>query len=453
MAAGELAAARANNGAASSSTSPRTTNGEKLERPMEPVLLNGKGMRVLGFMPLGGFKALGRKAGHGGDAEPPTPASGGRPEAAQQVASGESAKDDSNVKEASEVGAAAADKNAADAKKHHDGYKRRHGSYRHYYSYRHGPDGSALNGLDRRLDAILDKLGKDFFDGKEVLDVGCNAGAVSLMVAKKLQAKRVVGMELDTNLVRAAKEAAAREAPTADLEFREEDILTCPLKRPPDNLPERFDIVMCLSVTKWVHFAHGDAGIRSLFKRCLKRLRPGGYFVLEPQEWSSYRKKMHLTAEIRQNVKDIELRPAQFREALEELGFVHHGTIAPPDTGPKGFQRSLQVYAKPDCEAAEVEAAVPPPASVETKKRKRSADEVEDAASDPKAAKCADEKVEEEGQSKRARKARRIAEEDGKGSVDNKKAKKETEDASGQALPKQAKVKASKKKKGDNLET
>ncbi|OLQ12298.1 7SK snRNA methylphosphate capping enzyme [Symbiodinium microadriaticum] len=74
------------------------------------------------------------------------------------------------------------------------------------------------------------------------------------------------------------------------VEFRREDILSCPLRRGDEAKPERFDVVLCLSVTKWVHFAHGDTGIHNLFKRCFKRTRPGGYFVLEPQGWGSYKK-------------------------------------------------------------------------------------------------------------------------------------------------------------------
>ena len=47
---------------------------------------------------------------------------------------------------------------------------------------------------------------------------------------------------------------------------------------------------MCLSVTKWIHLNFGDLGIKRLFKKVYNSLRVGGYFVLEPQDWKSYKK-------------------------------------------------------------------------------------------------------------------------------------------------------------------
>jgi Bicoid-interacting protein 3 (Bin3) len=51
----------------------------------------------------------------------------------------------------------------------------------------------------------------------------------------------------------------------------------------------RVHTVLCLSVTKWVHFNWGDEGVRALFRRAHSALHPGGLFVLEPQPWKSYR--------------------------------------------------------------------------------------------------------------------------------------------------------------------
>ena len=50
-----------------------------------------------------------------------------------------------------------------------------------------------------------------------------------------------------------------------------------------------YDCILCLSVTKWVHFNEGDDGVKRLFTRVFKALSPGGCFVLEFQEWSSYK--------------------------------------------------------------------------------------------------------------------------------------------------------------------
>jgi 7SK snRNA methylphosphate capping enzyme len=223
-----------------------------------------------------------------------------------------------------------------------------HGNYDRYYGYRHA-DG-ACGDQDPRLLRIEHALGPDFFATKEVLDVGCNAGLVSLAVGQSFKARRVVGIDIDTALIDAAEGNKRKLAIPCDqtlFEFRAEDILESPLRRPPTMKAERFDIILCFSVTKWVHFAHGDAGIRNLFRRFLKRLKPGGILALEPQDWKSYKKKRFLTSEIRETVRGIELRPEHFGKLLHSLGFRRCVKLEPPQDAPACFRRTLYLYEKP----------------------------------------------------------------------------------------------------------
>lgn len=50
----------------------------------------------------------------------------------------------------------------------------------------------------------------------------------------------------------------------------------------------RYDAVLCLGLTKWVHLQAGDAGVVRLFHRVYQSLSPGGLFILEAQPWSRY---------------------------------------------------------------------------------------------------------------------------------------------------------------------
>ena len=56
-----------------------------------------------------------------------------------------------------------------------------------------------------------------------------------------------------------------------------------------------YDVILALSITKWVHLNWGDAGIRRMFRKIYSHLRPGGRLVLEPQPFASYARKKKLT--------------------------------------------------------------------------------------------------------------------------------------------------------------
>lgn len=104
---------------------------------------------------------------------------------------------------------------------------------------------------------------------------------------------------------------------------------------------EQFDVIMCLSVTKWVHLNGGDEAVRRLFRKVAALLAPGGIFVLEAQPWSSYRKYRELFPE-----REIAFHPGQFHAYLTgpELGFVDSKAHAMDDSAE--FKRSLTLYFK-----------------------------------------------------------------------------------------------------------
>lgn len=53
-----------------------------------------------------------------------------------------------------------------------------------------------------------------------------------------------------------------------------------------------------------MHLALGDEGIQAFFNKVHDFLKPGGYFVLEYSQFSSYRKKKGLSELYRENLKN-----------------------------------------------------------------------------------------------------------------------------------------------------
>lgn len=65
-----------------------------------------------------------------------------------------------------------------------------------------------------------------------------------------------------------------------------------------ETVRPEFDLILCLSVTKWIHLNWGDSGLKRFFRRIFHNLKPGGRLVLEPQGWPSYSKRRKLTVSI-----------------------------------------------------------------------------------------------------------------------------------------------------------
>lgn len=229
-----------------------------------------------------------------------------------------------------------------------------HGNYDRYYGYRNANDFT-----DIRLNAF--EKYRTFFEGCNVLDIGCNNGLVTIAVARNFNVKRAVGVDIDRRLVDKARQFLINEKRNSDANAEanaETNAKTFPFNvefksgsyvLAHENLleleVEQFHTILCLSVTKWIHLNCGDAGLKLAFRRMYKQLLPGGRLVLEAQNWKSYKRRKNLTPTIADNYKNIKLFPQDFDKFLlgKEIGFRSVFTIDVPKHDAEGFQRPIKV--------------------------------------------------------------------------------------------------------------
>ncbi|XP_034131289.1 probable RNA methyltransferase CG1239 isoform X2 [Drosophila guanche] len=224
-----------------------------------------------------------------------------------------------------------------------------YGNYKHYYGKRI----LDKDFHDIRLDVLATQ--PELFRDKQLLDIGCNSGHLSIEIAKKFDAKSLVGLDIDRGLVKDAQTTISSlkrlAAPGSRFPYNvkfvhgnyvlDDDVLLeieCP----------QFDVILCLSVTKWIHLNFCDAGLKQAFRRMFLQLRPGGKLILEPQSFDGYKRRKKLSESIRENYNSIVFRPEQFPEYLlsPEVGFASMELMGIPEHCRTGFKRPIQIFTK-----------------------------------------------------------------------------------------------------------
>ncbi|XP_076914685.1 putative RNA methyltransferase At5g51130 [Bidens hawaiensis] len=236
------------------------------------------------------------------------------------------------------------------------------GNYRNYYTYR----------IDQGLeeDPRIKVMRKEWFEGKNCLDIGCNSGLITITIAKKFGCEKILGIDIDSarvqdaywNLRRIVKMSEKKKDQTVDkskdktgwvensgdspdsylfdrVSFQKDNIVLD--WSIPGN--EVYDTILCLSVTKWIHLNWGDEGLITLFSKVWRLLKPGGVFILEPQPWKSYVSNRQVSEVASTNYKNLEIFPDQFQDILlDKIGFREIENLSSSLSGSKsGFNRPI----------------------------------------------------------------------------------------------------------------
>ncbi|XP_032775614.1 7SK snRNA methylphosphate capping enzyme isoform X2 [Strigops habroptila] len=196
--------------------------------------------------------------------------------------------------------------------------KFQYGNYCKYYGYRN-PDCE-----DGRLRAMR----PEWFAGKEVLDVGCNVGHLTLSIAKRWGPARVVGLDIDGGLIRSARQNIRH------------------------YLSEEIQAGAGGGDTAAAAAGGGGGGGRKGFPAALlasrgpiaaPRLPPDG-----PGAADFPHNVVFVTETTYRNYQRIRLRPEQFPSYLTspEVGFDSYELLGTPQHAAKGFQRPIYLFHK-----------------------------------------------------------------------------------------------------------
>ena len=131
--------------------------------------------------------------------------------------------------------------------------------------------------------------------------VRCLDSVMSLVSVTKISSRMLASVAEQASL--SPEDTFCHVMADNDIFFQGNFVLEC--EELLDLQKEEYDVILALSITKWIHFNWGDIGLKRFFKRIFRQLKPGGKLVLEPQPWSSYKKKKKLTVCINLKIQNV----------------------------------------------------------------------------------------------------------------------------------------------------
>jgi 7SK snRNA methylphosphate capping enzyme len=109
----------------------------------------------------------------------------------------------------------------------------------------------------------------------------------------------------------------------------------------------KYDVVLCLSVTKWIHLNDGDEGLLRLFRTMYQLTNTGGRLILEYQPWSSYLNRRKTSERTEQVFDTLKVKPEDFERILVgDIGYRIELRLGTPLSESKGFKRPILVLIK-----------------------------------------------------------------------------------------------------------
>ncbi|GAQ79636.1 hypothetical protein KFL_000340380 [Klebsormidium nitens] len=211
------------------------------------------------------------------------------------------------------------------------------------------PEGLGLVGLtegengDVKEDVLLETVmleGKGEGMAEGTLDERETEGEVSTIDPPASEATGFLSSEVRECL--GGGSALERKRFSQNVQFRKENFVVSPVEE------EKYDVVMSLSVVKWIHLNWGDDGLLRFFSKVYKSLKPGGLFILEPQPWKSYKSNRAVSETTQRHFKEIKILPDQFSNVLQsKIGFRSADIVTPAVPGSiGGFGRAIYLYRK-----------------------------------------------------------------------------------------------------------
>lgn len=243
------------------------------------------------------------------------------------------------------------------------------------------------------------KFRKIWFCGKKCLDMGCNEGLVTMKIAEEFLPKHILGIDMDKLVIDSAISSIKRAKystksmletskeyhpnhtksfvasssseflfvprtiamkKTSEIEQTKINMINPPAIIFPLNVefsccdiftfPKPiipFDVILCLSMSKWVHLNMGDIGLFKLFETWYNLLHENGKIIFEYQTWKSYCNKKLLTETINKNFKTIKIKPESFEMILQvEFGFFIEERQGSSPAESSGFNRPILILTK-----------------------------------------------------------------------------------------------------------